>query len=147
MADDLTSMERLRELTSELGARPEDVLWASYIHSQFPKLISSFDGHIFVVNRAFENLLGYTEDDLHGMGWLTLTHPDDVALDVEYAGRLAAGDLFYYQIRKRYRKADGEYMWVYLNVERVDIPGREPIAICLAQPSPQEGLKITGMRK
>jgi len=136
----------LRQLTEELGMRPSDVLWASYELSQFPKLISTFDGNIVLANRALEDLLGFSEDELRAVGWMNLTHPDDLALDMEYAERLAAGEFFYYQIRKRYRKADGEYLWIYLNAERVDIAGHDPIAVCLIQDSPQEGLKIMGTR-
>lgn len=66
-------------------------------------------------NPVFCAITGYDEDELVGRGFAEITHPDDVAEDVELAGRLLRGELPRYQLEKRYVRKDGGVVWVSLS--------------------------------
>ncbi|MFL5867688.1 MAG: putative bifunctional diguanylate cyclase/phosphodiesterase, partial [Thermoleophilaceae bacterium] len=80
------------------------------------------DGRYIRVNRALCEITGYSEGELLARRFQDITHPDDLGSDLEAFRRLKHGELDSYETEKRYVRADGETMWVLLNVSTV----REP---------------------
>ncbi len=70
---------------------------------------------ILVANEALAAFLGRTVSELVGMSFNELTHPDDLAADEAAASRIRSGVDETYRTRKRYRHADGRYLWVELH--------------------------------
>ncbi|MBA1332294.1 hypothetical protein QQ73_14675, partial [Candidatus Endoriftia persephone str. Guaymas] len=57
-------------------------------------------------NPYLYDLLGYSEDELKGMTWAEMTHPDDLAADKAQFNRMLAGEIHDYELDKRlYNKA------------------------------------------
>jgi PAS domain S-box-containing protein len=69
---------------------------------------------IIRVKTVFAEMLGYAPDQLVGTSFADLSHPDDAELDAAAAESLASGRSDVYIREKRYRHADGHYMWVEL---------------------------------
>jgi PAS domain S-box-containing protein len=86
----------------------------------------TLDGAIVESNRALEQMLGYSHDELQHMPFTRITHPDDVAEDEHRFAEMAAGRRDRYQLEKRYLRKSGEAMWARLNVSLVRGPGGEP---------------------
>jgi PAS domain S-box-containing protein len=63
------------------------------------------------VNRAFCDLLGYSEQELLALSLPDLVHPDDVEEDRRQRARLLAGDASSYRREKRYLHRDGRILW------------------------------------
>jgi PAS domain S-box-containing protein len=95
-------------------------------HSPVGMALVGLDGHLFVVNRAFCEMLGYAEDDLVVRGFQELTHPD-LASDLVAFQRALAGELDSYRLRKRYLHADGRIVWGDLSVALVRDPDGRPL--------------------
>ena len=57
-----------------------------------PIMTSTLDGHITSVNRAFEQAVGYTRDEVIGRHYSTLTTPPVASASAERVRRAAAGD-------------------------------------------------------
>jgi diguanylate cyclase (GGDEF)-like protein/PAS domain S-box-containing protein len=74
------------------------------------------DGRILEANRALCEMLGYSMAELVGMAFPALTHPDDVARDLDALRRMLAGELATYSAEKRYIHADGHEVWAILSV-------------------------------
>lgn len=68
-------------------------------------------GNFTFVNQTYCNILGYTREELIGTRMQDVTHPDDVARNVELYERLAAEGTSF-QIEKRYVRKDGSLVWV-----------------------------------
>lgn len=68
------------------------------------------------VNATLCEMVGYTEDELTNLSFGDITHPDDIAADVEYLNKLSRGELSSYKREKRYIKKNGEILWVHLTV-------------------------------
>lgn len=73
------------------------------------------DGRFLRVNRVLCGIVGYTADELTGLTFQAITHPDDLNTDLELAGRLARGEIPRYQLEKRYIRKDGTIVDVMLS--------------------------------
>ena len=78
------------------------------------------------VNSRFAKVTGYSEEELLGLGFPDLTHPDDVAADMAAARRLKSGEMSEYAREKRYVRKDGSIAWVDIVVRPVLGPGGAP---------------------
>ena len=77
------------------------------------------------VNAALCQITGYSEDELLSPAFPDITHPGDLAADVQSAQRLAAGEIDQYQMDKRYIRKDGGIVWIHLSVRMMrDAAGR-----------------------
>jgi PAS domain S-box-containing protein len=66
-------------------------------------------------NEALCAMLGRTKNELIGSDLAELSHPDDAASDREAAVEMREGNRELYVTEKRYRRADGTYVWVLLH--------------------------------
>src|SRR5205814_6322521 len=63
-------------------------------------------------NRAYQELSGYTEQELCALTFLDLTHPDDHSLLLDATGDLLSGRARERQIEMRKRRRAGDVIWV-----------------------------------
>ncbi|MEW5929270.1 MAG: PAS domain S-box protein [Gemmatimonadota bacterium] len=84
------------------------------------------DGRWLMVNRALCRIVGYPEEELLGLTFQDLTHPDDVDADRESARSLVAGEIPSYEKEKRYLRRDGSVVWALLSVSLLRGRGGEP---------------------
>jgi len=68
-------------------------------------------GRILETNHAYQLMVGYTADELRGLGVKAITHPDDVAEGARLHAEMAAGRRDHYRREKRYQAKDGHEVW------------------------------------
>jgi PAS domain S-box-containing protein len=85
------------------------------------------DGRFLQVNAAYCRLTGYDETELVARTFQDITHPDDLALDLAQAERLAQGEIEGYEMEKRYIRKDGALIWVLLTGSAVRDPEGRPV--------------------
>ena len=73
-------------------------------------------GEFLKINQRFCEILGYTADEMKGVTFKTITHPDDVQISLEKMKLLLAGTIREFSMEKRYLRKDGSDVWVDLNV-------------------------------
>jgi PAS domain S-box-containing protein len=83
----------------------------------------------FAANRAFRDMLGYTESELYQLCQLDVTYEEDRDLNLDLIRELWEGKRQHFQIEKRYRRKDGTLVWVRNNVTLV--PGTGGVAFFL----------------
>jgi len=71
-------------------------------------------GEWLAVNARLCDLLGYAREELLATRFQALTHPDDLAADLDQALRLVAGEVPSYTMPKRYVRKDGTVVWARL---------------------------------
>ncbi len=74
------------------------------------------DGRLIMSNPAFQEMLGYTGEELQHMAFIEYTHPDDVDSSLKRFNELVAGECGRYQIEKRYVQKGGQLLWVRLSI-------------------------------
>ena len=81
-------------------------------------------------NSAFQNMLGFTSEELHGTAFARLTHPDDAPANLQAQWDLQDGHRDTYQAEKRYCCADGATVWADLTMTLVrDSEGKPQFSI------------------
>jgi PAS domain S-box-containing protein len=108
--------EKIRQSEQELRTIIETI--PAFIGTNLP------DGSIDFVSESFLDYLGLSREQWLDWGWMTATHPDDVAGAVEkFKAALAAGQPLEYE--QRLRKSDGSYRWFWSrNVPLRDATGK-----------------------
>lgn len=71
------------------------------------------------INHSLCNMLEYSEQELRGMTWVELTHPDDLAADIEQFNRLLANEIEGYSLEKRFVSKTGKVIPTQLVVRCV----------------------------
>jgi len=77
------------------------------------------DGRFVRVNRALEQMMGYTSDELMRMALDAITHPQDLDRDLQLMHQLQSGQIRSYTMEKRYQRKDHVYFWARLSVSLV----------------------------
>jgi PAS domain S-box-containing protein len=73
------------------------------------------DGRYLKVNRAFCQMLGYSEQELLRMTIADVTHPDDLEANASLRQRAKEGLLERFRLEKRYIHKNGEVIWADLS--------------------------------
>lgn len=76
-------------------------------------------GKFLKVNRALCSLTGYSKHELLDLDFQSITHPDDLELDLENVRRLLSGQQRFYQMEKRYFHKNGDIVRILLSVSLV----------------------------
>lgn len=93
---------------------PADGEWFGLAFANAPigMAIVGPDFHLQRVNRAFCELLGYSQRALLKQSLLDLTHPDDRAKDKALAGQLFNDEIPSYRLEKRVNTRGGRVVWL-----------------------------------
>lgn len=76
----------------------------------------AFDGRFLRVNDRLCAIAGYSREELLGMTFSEVTHPEDLEADLVEARRLKAGEIQSYAMIKRYLRKDHTPIWANLTV-------------------------------
>ena len=91
-------------------------------------------GRIVDANPALQRMLGYERDELDGMVFSELAHPDNVHDDADVYEELVKGERSHYQVEGRYGRKDGRPIEANLTVSLVrPTRGRSSFAIALME--------------
>jgi PAS domain S-box-containing protein len=107
-----------RELEAAAQAQAE-VFEAAFRHAAIGMALVGLDGSFMRLNEAFCRITGYPEPEMLALNFQTITHPDDLDVDLDLLRQLSAGEIDSYRMDKRYIRADGEVVWVRLAVSLV----------------------------
>lgn len=88
--------------------------------------IDTATGRFLQVNHKYSEIVGYDQEEMLGLDFMTLTHPDDLAQDLAQMERLTRGELREFALEKRLRHKDGSTIWVDLSVSPLWGPGEPP---------------------
>jgi PAS domain S-box-containing protein len=110
---------RLRESESRYRA----------VHDLFPVGICRVEtrsGRLLEVNPKYCEILGRTQQDLLGLKFQSITHPGDLASNLEKVRQLEEGEVRHYEIEKRYLRPDGSVRWAEVGVVAMWPEGDDP---------------------
>ena len=77
-------------------------------------VVADLDGRRIRVNTAFCEMTGHDEAALLALDFRAQTHPDDLPLSLLLRDSLLAGEREHYNLQRRFRRADGS--WLFANV-------------------------------
>lgn len=68
------------------------------------------------LNQKFCQMVGYSKEELIGINWMNLSHPDDLSANLYFYQQALEGKIDRYQMDKRFIRKDGEVLYVTLAV-------------------------------
>ena len=97
-------------------AEREQVYQSTFDEALIGLAQTSLEGRFLLVNRRLSDLLGYAPEELKALDFMTISHPEELAQDVDAKERLIAGTIDRHSREKRYRRKDGGFVWTNLTV-------------------------------
>ena len=91
--------------------------------------IDFHSGRYLRANRKLCSMLGYTEAELLQMTYEDVTHPNDLAANLELFERRKRGELDEYSLAKRFVRKDGTVLWGDMHSTLVRDPGGNPLYV------------------
>lgn len=89
--------------------------------------IVTLAGRYLQVNNSLCKMFGYTEAEFLTLTYQSLTHPDDLQLDLELSQQVLDGKLPYFRMEKRYLRKDGSILWGFLSACLVRDGQQQPL--------------------
>jgi len=86
----------------------------------------SITGTFLEVNPRMLDILGFPLEELQLTTCVEVTHPDDRAYESSMTARMLAGEMSAATWEKRYRRADGSYVWCNLTLTLINDEAGEP---------------------
>jgi formate hydrogenlyase transcriptional activator len=103
---------------------PSEERWrAVFENSAIGVALTDLNGRFLATNPVYQKMVGYSEEELLGLSFVDITHPDYREANWALAVELLEGKRQQFQIEKQYRRKDGSLIWVRNNVSLV--PGTE----------------------
>ena len=120
--NDITERRRIEGTLRE----SEERFRATFEHAAVGAAQVGIDGRWLRVNRRLCEIVGYTHDEMLGMTFADITHPEDLEADLEQTRAMLRGESQTYTMEKRYVRKDGPTVWVNLTVSLVREASGEP---------------------
>lgn len=98
----------------------------AFHHAPIGMAVVGLDGRLLKLNEVFCDIIGYPVDEALTLDFQTITHADDLELDLAQLSRLLARQIPSYRMDKRYLRKDGGVVWVRLSASMVLTPEGEP---------------------
>lgn len=106
----------LRKQTEESLRESEARFRAIFEREAIGVILANLDGRIVAVNPKFQEMLGYSSEELRDQLFTELTDPEDLEKDWKFYRKLVAGQLDSYQVEKRYYRKNGQVAWGALTI-------------------------------
>jgi len=126
---DMTARHRLESVVREQAAAARDserLLASAFDAAPIGMTVMDLEGRWLRINDAYCRMLGYEREELMGLSFRDLTHPDDVASYAELLRRAAAGSVSA-ERERRYLARDGSTVLVNLRTEVILDDDRRPV--------------------
>ena len=151
--------ESSEEITNGLLLSGEPRFQETFKQAEVGLAHVGLDGRWLQVNDRLCAIVGYSREELLGMSFQKLTHPNDLKHAVQLAEQLASGAISTYTMEKRYIRRDGSTVWINItrSIERdaggaprhfiaiiqdVDVRKRAELSLAESQLQLQEALDV-----
>lgn len=122
---------RIESLEQEVAELRQHVGWLTTLFERafIGVATATLQGKVMECNPAFQQLIGYSSDELRGMSFKEFTHPEDVEIEAPMVAEIVQGRRDSYKIDKRYIRKDGQVVWVRLRISLIHDEQGTPVGL------------------
>lgn len=102
--------------TTEALSHSEEQFRRVFDEAPIGMSLTGWDDRYIRVNRAFFEMLGYTESELMALTFKDITHPEDLENEIPSLDQVRKGSINSFKLEKRYLKKNKEILWVNLTL-------------------------------
>lgn len=114
------AQERARYRETEASLRETETrFYATFEQAAVGIAHVGINGEWLRLNRKYCEILGYSHEELMGMTFQEITHPDDLEADLALYQKVKAKEIDHYALEKRYIRKNKSHVWVNLTVSIV----------------------------
>ena len=114
-----------RKLAEDGLRESENKFRTAFAKAAIGMAMTDMEGRFVEANAAYSSITGYGHEELMGMTFHVVIHPDDFASNMELLNRMAAGDVEDFVVQNRYLRKNGTVVWVRKSVSLArDLGGR-----------------------
>ena len=130
LVTDVTERRHLEELRRER----DEQFAAMFEHAPVGVAHLDLQGRFVRINPAFAAILRRPAEEVEGVSYRAVTHPDDLEADAAHTRRLLVGEVPKASYRKRFLRDDGTAVWVRLTASMVrDSVGEPPYGMAVIE--------------
>lgn len=116
-----------RKKAEEALRKSEELFRATFAGAAIGILLSDQSGLVFKSNTTFQEMLGYSDEELCRMTIFDLTHTEYIDNEKSLYQEVLKGKRNHFQMEKRYVRKDGSFVWGRLNVSPILDGGGRPL--------------------
>ena len=117
-----------------LGGESDAYLRAIFDHAPIGIALADMEGRLIASNRALQEMLQYSEEEIRNSHWSRFAHPDDIQMEDELDDRIIAGEIDSYELESRRIRRDGVVIWTRMTVAEVrDSRGEAQFGIAMLE--------------
>ena len=105
-----------RKMALEAEAESDMLFRSLYEKNSLGVSISDEHGKVIRFNDMFAQMLGYTNEEMIGKSFFSITHPDEIKLEKDTITTAVQGQLPFVFIEKRYIHKNGQTIWANVNM-------------------------------
>ena len=91
--------------------RSERRFWALFRRAGIGMILTTHDGRILETNPAFQQMIGYSMEELCNFKYEEITHDEDIGIQDQFLRQIREGKIDRYRLEKRYVRKDGRAVW------------------------------------
>lgn len=114
-SQDITEFKRNKQLLEE----SRQIFKNAFDYSSIGMALVDIEGRWMNVNQSICDMFGYTREEMLQRTFMDMTHPDDIAADMDYVKQLLDRKIDSYRMEKRYFRKDGSIIWILLSASLV----------------------------
>jgi diguanylate cyclase (GGDEF)-like protein/PAS domain S-box-containing protein len=112
---DITELKEANSALEEAEARFAN----AFEEAPIGMALVSPEGGFLRVNRELVRITAYTQEQLLGMSFMDISHPEELDESVDLVRRLLAGEIKTFNLERRHLRANGQFAWIDVSVSAV----------------------------
>ncbi len=88
--------------------------------------VDAVNNSYIIINQRYCDIIGYTQEEIKGLSFETITCKDDVPVQLKHTEDLVEGKVRGFSFEKRYIHKDGRIVWADLTASPLWGPGEKP---------------------
>lgn len=97
----------------------EERFRSAFDYAAIGMTLAETNGRLLKVNDSFCKMVGYSEQELFGTTFQSITYPEDLDANLDHLQKLMSGEIEHFQIEKRYIHKFGQIIWGIVSVSVV----------------------------